>query len=152
MLLQRSEGGALGIGGGPGGNRGVPENVVKEGEAFLKRIDEVYPVFANIPQAGGALGSAGPPLVFQRPPALNRLLQIMGAIEQFTAAPTKWQLDNIKLLIGQINEAMPKARKLLTEDLPAFNKMMNDAGVPHINVPLPGQGRPGQQRPPDDEQ
>lgn len=130
----------------PGGNRGVPENVVKEGEAFLKRIDEVYPVFANIPQAGGALGSAGPPLVFQRAPALNRLLQIMGAMEQFTAAPTKWQLDNIKLLIGQINEAMPKARKLLTEDLPAFNKLMNDSGVPHINVPLPGQGRPGQQR------
>ena len=35
-------------------------------------------------------------------------------------------------------------RKLATEDLPALNKLMNEAGVPHIVIPGPGGG----QRPP----
>ncbi len=135
----------------PGGNRGVPDSVVKAGEDYLKRIDEVYPVFANIPQRQEQLGTAGPPLVFQRPPALQRLQQVMGAIEQFTAAPTASQLETIKTLIALIQEAMPKARTLLTEDLPAFNKLMNEAGVPHINVAIPGQGGRGQGRPPEEE-
>jgi photosystem II stability/assembly factor-like uncharacterized protein len=135
---------------GPAAGR-PPENVIKAGEDFLKRIDDVYPKFANIPLATGtALGAAGPPLTFQAPPALQRLQQIAGQLESFTAAPTAWQLENIKLLIAELTPALPLARKLLTEDLPAFNKLMNDAGVPHLNVQIPGLGaRPGQGRPPE---
>lgn len=138
----------------PGGARTLgtqSESVVKAGEDFMKRIDEVYPAFANIPQAAGALGSAGPPLVFQRAAPLQRLQQVLGAMEQFTAAPTAAQLQTIKTLTAMIQEAMPKARKLLMEDLPAFNKLMNDAGVPHINVAGLGGGGRGQGRPPEEQ-
>jgi hypothetical protein len=136
----------------PGGARGIPENVVKAGEDLLKKIDEVYPAFANIPQpTGTALGAAGPPVVFQRAAPLQRLQQVMGAIEQFTAAPSASQLETIKTLTGIIQEAMPKAARL-RDDLAALNKLMNDAGVPHINVQFPGGGRGAQGRPPQEDE
>jgi len=137
----------------PGGARSLganSETIVKAGEDFMKRIDEVYPAFANIPQRQEQLGTAGPPLVFVRPAPLQRLQQIMGAMEGFTAAPTTWQLDNIKSLTAELNAALPKAQKLLQEDLPAFNKLMNDNGAPHINVAGAGGGR-GPGRPPEDD-
>ena len=90
------------------------------------------------------------PLVFQRAAPLQRLQQISGALEGFTAAPTTWQLDNIKSLMAQLNDALPKAQKLLREDLPAFNKLMNDAGVPHIVVATGGGGGRGN-RPPEND-
>ena len=39
-----------------------------------------------------------------------------------------------------LNDANTAARKLTQEDLATLNKMMNDAGVPHITAP--GLGRP----------
>ena len=45
---------------------------------------------------------------------------------------------SIKLLQGMLTEASAGARKLAQEDLPALNKMMNEAGVPHIVVPRGG--------------
>ena len=79
----------------------------------------------------------------------QRLLQLLGGIESFTAAPTATQLEQIKTLQPKLQEAGAAARKLVQEDLPALNKMMNEAGVPHLS--LPGGGRPGAGPPGGDE-
>ncbi|MGH9792640.1 MAG: hypothetical protein ACRD5W_15640, partial [Candidatus Acidiferrales bacterium] len=124
-----------------------PENVRKAAEDFLKKIDEVYPKFATRPQQQ-ALGAAGPPLTFTPPPLPNRLGQLAGAIEGWTAAPSASQLEQMKLIFTQLQEAQAALKKLVDEDLPALNKLMNEAGVQHIAVPQPrarsaqGQGRP----------
>ncbi len=60
------------------------------------------------------------------------------AIEGYSAAPTADQLALLPVLQKQLTEAGAVVRKLATEDLPALNKLMNEAGVPHIVIP--GQG------------
>jgi hypothetical protein len=69
----------------------------------------------------------------------------MGGLEGYTAAPTPWQLDQIRILQGKLNEAQAAARKV-QEEVPALNKMMNEAGIPHIAAP--GGSRPGAGGPP----
>lgn len=125
----------------PGGAR-PPDNVRKAAEDFLKKIDEVFPKFANLPQQQ-QLGAAGPPLVFQPPPLPNRLGTLMFSLEGWTGPPSAAQLEELKLLSGQLQEAGAALRKLVSEDLPALNKLMNEAGVPHINLPMPGGGGQG---------
>jgi photosystem II stability/assembly factor-like uncharacterized protein len=128
------------------GQARAPENVQKAAQELLSKVDAVCKLLATPAQCGErsttGLGAAGPPLVFTEPPATQRVTQLLGAIESYTAAPTAWQLEQIKLLEGRVNDAVSRARRLTQEDLPAFNKLMNEAGVPHINVPGPGRGGP----------
>ncbi len=127
----------------PGGMR-VPENVQKAAEDLLKKADAVCKQFASPMQCGErpttALGAAGPSLTWTPPPLTSRITQLMGSLEGFTAAPSAWQLNEIKLLQTRLNEATPGTRKLVQEDLAALNKMINESGVAFIS--LPG-GRPG---------
>jgi len=132
----------------PGGAR-PPDNVRKAAEDFLKKIDDLYPKFATRPQQQ-ALGAAGPPLEFQAPPLPNRLFGLAAGLEGWSGPPSTTQLAEMKLVAAQLKEAGDALRKLVAEDLPALNKLMNEAGVPHINVPMPGGG--GQGRGPGDEQ
>lgn len=126
-----------------------PENVRKAAEDFLKKIDEVYPKFATRPRQEQQ-GSAGPPLTYTPPPLPNRLGQLAGAIEGWTAAPSTSQLELMKLISSQLEEAQAALKKLVDEDLPALNKLMNEAGVQHIRVPQPGaRGSQEQRRPPE---
>jgi photosystem II stability/assembly factor-like uncharacterized protein/type II secretory pathway pseudopilin PulG len=129
-----------------------PDNVRKAAEDLLKRVEETCRKFANPVQCGErgpGQGTAGPPLVYTPPAITQRLGQLLGGIESFTAAPTAWQLDQIKLLQGMLTEASTAAQKLSKDDLAALNKMMNDAGVPHIVIP--GGGRQGAGAAPGDE-
>jgi len=130
------------------------ENVQKAAEDLLKKATEVCKKLAAGAQCGErgeALGNAGPPLVQTATPVPQRLQQLMGGIENFMSAPTATQLEQMKIVMALANDAVPAARKLTTEDLPALNKMMNEAGVPHIVVPTAGGGgRPGGPPPDDD--
>jgi len=121
-----------------------PENIRKAAEDLLTRVDAACRRFASATQCGeraASQGSAGPPLVATRPSITSRLGSLMSGIENFMAAPTAWQLDQIGILEGHLKEAEPDVRKLVQEDLPALNKMMNEAGMPHV-MPA-GAGRPG---------
>ncbi len=120
----------------------VPDTVKKAAEELLKKVDEVYPKFATRPQQQ-QLGAAGPPLVYTPPPLPNRVLQLGMAIDGWTAAPTAPQLEELKLLSEQVREHGTTLRKLVQEDLPALNKLMNEAGVPHIHVPRPREREEG---------
>jgi photosystem II stability/assembly factor-like uncharacterized protein len=120
-----------------------PENVQKAAEELLKKVEETCRKLATPVQCGekaASLGTAGPSLVYTPPPVTQRITQLLGGIENYAALPTSWQLDQVKLLQGMLTEASTAARKLAQEELPALNKMMNEAGVPHITIPTGGRG------------
>ena len=73
---------------------------------------------------------------------VRRVLQLMGGIENYAAAPSATQLEQIKILQGLLASASVDSRKLTQEDLPALNKMMNEAGVPFITIPRAGGATP----------
>ncbi len=117
-----------------------PDNVVKAAEDLLKRVDETCKKLAAPQQCGGrgqSLGNAGPALEYTPPPVTQRIGQILGGLEGFTAPPTKWQLDQMKLLSTMLADATGSASRF-SDDLKALNKMMNEAGVPHIIPPAAG--------------
>src|SRR5439155_1023693 len=123
-----------------------PENVQKAADDLLKKAEETCKKFAAPLQCGDRTnrGAAGPPLVYIPPTITQRVGQLLAGIESYTAPPTAWQLDQIKLLQGMLSDAGGAARKLAQEDLPALNKMMNEAGMPHIVIPGGGRARAGQ--------
>ena len=132
--------------GRPGAPR-IPDNVQQAAEALLKKIDDAYPNWGTPPAETPGLGFAGPPIVVRPTPLPQRILQLAGAIEGYSAPPTADQLALIPILQKQLTGAGAVVRKLATEDLPALNKMMNDAGVPHIVVPGGGGGQRPQPSP-----
>ena len=115
-----------------------PENVEKTAGDLLKRVDETCLKFGTRAQCGDraeALGNAGPPLIYTPPPITQRITQLLNGIENYSAAPTAWQLDEIKRLQAMLTESATAAHKLSQDELGALNKMMNDANVPHIVIP-----------------
>jgi photosystem II stability/assembly factor-like uncharacterized protein len=119
------------------------ETIQKAAEDLLKKVEEACKKFGTTQQCGeraGGLGSAGPTLVYTPPPLTQRITQLLGSIEGYTAAPAASQLDQIKIIQGLLTEANAASRELTQKELAALNKMMNDAGVPHITAP--GLGRP----------
>ena len=123
----------------------IPENVQKAGEALLKKIDDLYPNFGTPPSEQPGLGDAGPPIVERPTPYSQRLTQLYGAIANVSTAPTAWQNEQVTLLTAKADELVPAVRAL-SDELGALNKLMNEAGVPHIMV-APGGGRPGGRQP-----
>jgi len=122
------------------------DNIQKSAEELLKKVEETCKKFANATQCGekaAVLGAAGPPLVYIPPTVTQRTIQLINAIDNYTGAPTPWQLDQIKLLEGMLSESAATARKLTKDDLASLNKMMNDAGVPHIVIPPPSRNEGG---------
>ena len=136
----------------PGGGK-PPENIQKTAEDLLKKVEETCKKFANANQCGDrgpGLGAAGPPLVYVPPPITQRITQLLTGLDNYTAAPSAWQLDQIKLLQTMLTENAAAARKLTQDELAALNKAMNEAGVAHIVIPPPRAGGGGVP-PPDDE-
>jgi hypothetical protein len=122
----------------------VPEELRKAVDEFLKKIDDVYPLFANLPGDQAPLGDAGPPRVERPLPLPNRLNQIFGALTSWPAPPTATQLAMIPELTKALTDAGDKVRKLVQEDLPAINKQIHDANMPFIQAPTGlGGGRRG---------
>ncbi len=115
----------------------VPDDVRKAAENLLARIDEVYPLFGTPPGEVQALGAAGPPLVERPTPLPQRVSSLLSALEGWSAAPTAWQLGEIKALEAAVKQAQERVRRLIDEDLQRLNKTMRDAGIPHITPRAP---------------
>lgn len=113
----------------------VPEQVTKAANALLEKIDAIYPNFATPPSEAPGLGDAGPPLV-ERPPTIpQRVLGVYGALANTTAAPTAWQTEQIAAAESKLGPLMSSVKALAETDLPALNKLMNEAGVTHVTLP-----------------
>src|SRR5204862_3818436 len=110
----------------PGGGK-PPEAIQKTAEELLKKADDACKKFATPNQCGeraAGLGSAGPPLVFTPPPITQRITQLLTGLDSYAAAPTAWQLDQMKLLQTMLTENAAAARKLTQDELAALNKSM----------------------------
>jgi hypothetical protein len=58
------------------------------------------------------------------------------------AAPGAQQKEKLAELGPELSDASAQVKKLVEEELPALNKKMNDAGIPHIvpGTPVPSGG------------
>ena len=124
----------------PGAEK-IPENVQKAAEDLSKQVNEVAAKFANPPEEpGGEQGGAGPALVYRPPTLTQRVNEEMGSLQGMSEAPTASELAELDLLTKEVADALPQVDKLVKEGLPNLNKLMNEAGVPHIVIPQPGAG------------
>jgi len=126
----------------------LPENIQKAADDLLKKVDAACLKLGTPTQCGQpspGLGWAGPPVLYTPPPVTQRITQLLGGIENYAAAPTAWQLDQVKVLQGLLKDATSEAQTITKTDLETLNKMMRDANVPYVSVPVGGGG--GGQRP-----
>lgn len=126
---------------------GIPQNIRNAGEELLKKIDKAYENWGTPPSLVSNISQAGPPLVELPQPLNQRAAQVLGAIENTSGAPTRWELAQIAILTARIPAAADEVRKLILEDLAALNNMINEAKIPAIQPP-PGAAGPGAARPP----
>jgi hypothetical protein len=88
------------------------------------------------------LGNAGPPFEWKPDPLPDQVQGLLQDLDGFSAAPGGQQKEKLVELGPLVSEASGQVKKLIEDDLPALNKKMNDAGIPHI-VPKTEEHRPG---------
>ena len=88
------------------------------------------------------MGNAGPPFEWRPDPLPNQVQELLDDLDGFSAAPSGHQKEKLAELMQLVNDASAQVKKIADEELPALNKKMNDAGIPHI-VPAPPQPRGG---------
>jgi hypothetical protein len=119
----------------------IPEDIQKAAEELQKKVDAVAEKYVREREG---LGNAGPPLVWKPDPLPDQVQGLLNDLDGFAAAPGGQQQDRIAELTTLATDASAQVKKIAEEDLPALNKKMNDAGIPHIvPVPPPAPGRPG---------
>ena len=116
----------------------IPAEIQKAAEELQKNVDAVAEKYVREQQG---LGNAGPPFVWKPEPLPLQVQGLLRELDGFWEAPGGQQKEKLAELTPLVNDASAKVKKIAEEDLPALNKKMNDAGIPHI-VPAPPQ-RPG---------
>lgn len=111
----------------------IPEEVLKAADELQKKVDAVAGKFIRERQG---LGNAGPPFEWKPDPLPEQAQDLLEDLDGFVAAPGGQQKEKLAELTPEISDASAEVKKLVEEDLPALNKKMNDAGIPHI-VPAP---------------
>lgn len=117
----------------------VPEDILKAADELQKKVD---PVAEKYVREREGLGNAGPPLEWKPDPLPNQVQNLLADLDGFNAAPNGQQKEKLAELTPLVNEASAAVKSISEVDLPALNKKMNDAGMPHI-VPAPAPSRPG---------
>jgi len=119
----------------------IPGEIEKAAEELQKKVDAVAEKFAREQQG---LGNAGPPFEWKPDPLPQQVQSLLRDLDGFWAAPGGQQKEKIAELKPLVEEASGQVKKIAEEELPALNKKMNDAGIPHI-VPgtPPSSGRFG---------
>jgi photosystem II stability/assembly factor-like uncharacterized protein len=117
----------------------ISEDIQKAAEELQKKVDAVAEKFAREREG---LGSAGPPFEWKPDPLPDQVQGLLGDLDGFTAPPGGQQTERITELTTLVGEASATVKSISETDLPALNKKMNDAGIPHI-VPAPPRPRGG---------
>jgi photosystem II stability/assembly factor-like uncharacterized protein len=117
----------------------IPEEIQKAAEELQKKVDAVAEKYVREREG---LGNAGPPFVWKPEPLPQQVQGLLRDLDGFWAAPGGQQKDKLAELPPLLSDASAQVKKIAEEDLPALNKKMNDAGIPHI-VPVQPQQRPG---------
>ncbi len=117
----------------------VPEGVRKAVEDFNARLRTAAAVFEAAGGGrggrGGGGGGAGPPAGYTPPPVTQKITQLMGQIDAYSAPPTSKQMQDLaedqtelKSGVGEINT--------LWDEMPKLNKVMTDAGMQYFKVEM----------------
>jgi photosystem II stability/assembly factor-like uncharacterized protein len=106
---------------------GLPESVKKAVEDLDAKMTSIQ----KTPAAGRGGGGTGE---YVPQPVSQRIATLLSGIDGYAFAPTSGQLAEIPHLRVEMTEVDAKIEKLIDEDLPALNKLMNDAGVAHISI------------------
>ncbi len=117
----------------------IPDDVVKAADELQKKVDAVAEKFIREREG---LGNAGPPFEWKPDPLPNQVQNLLDDLDGFAAAPDGQQKEKLAELTPLVNDASAQVKKIADEELPALNKKMNEAGIPHI-VPAPPQPRAG---------
>ena len=125
----------------------IPDEIVKAADELQKKVDAVAEKFIREREG---LGNAGPPFEWKPEPLPNQVQDLLADLDGFAAAPGGQQKEKMAELTPLVSDASAQVKKLAEEDLPALNKKMNDAGIPHIvpAVPQPRGGRGGEEEEP----
>jgi photosystem II stability/assembly factor-like uncharacterized protein len=107
----------------------IPEEIQKAVEELQKKVDGVAEKYAREREG---LGNAGPPLEWKPDPLPQQVQNLLEELDSFSAAPGGQQKEKLAELPPLVNDASAQVKKIAEEDLPALNKKMNDAGIPHI--------------------
>jgi photosystem II stability/assembly factor-like uncharacterized protein len=115
----------------------IPDEIVKAADELQKKVDALAQKFIREREG---LGNAGPPFEWKPDPLPNQVQDLLADLDGFAAAPGGQQTEKLAELTPLVREASAQVKVVADEDLPALNKKMNDAGIPHI-VPAAPQGR-----------
>ena len=115
----------------------IPEEIQKAADELQKKVDTVAEKYVREREG---LGNAGPPFVWKPAPLPNQVQGLLRDLDGFWAAPGGQQKEKLEELKPLVRDASAAVKKIEEEDLPALNKKMNDAGLPHI-VPVQPQPR-----------
>jgi photosystem II stability/assembly factor-like uncharacterized protein len=107
----------------------IPDDIRKTAEDLQKKVDAVAAKFVREKQG---LGNAGPPFEWKPDPLPDQAQDLLEDLDGFVAAPGGQQKQKLADLATLVPEASAQVKKLVEEDLPALNKKMNDAGIPHL--------------------
>jgi hypothetical protein len=111
----------------------IPEEIQKAADELQKKVDKVAEKYIREREG---LGNAGPPFEWKPDPLPQQVQGLLQDLDGFAAAPGGQQKEKLAELGPLVSDASAQVKKLVDEDLPALNKKMNDAGIPHI-VPKP---------------
>ena len=110
----------------------IPLDIQKSADELEKKVDALAEKFLRERQG---LGNAGPPLEWKPAPLPQQAQDLLENLDEFLAAPSGQDQEKLAELAPLVADASAQVKKLIGEDLPAFNKKMNEAGIPHIPPP-----------------
>jgi hypothetical protein len=107
----------------------IPEEVQKMADELQKKVDKIAEKYIREREG---LGNAGPPFEWKPDPLPDQVQGLLRDLDGFSAAPGGQQKEKLAELVPLVSDASAQVKKLIDDDLPALNKKMNDAGIPHI--------------------
>jgi photosystem II stability/assembly factor-like uncharacterized protein len=116
----------------------ISEEIKKSADELQKKVDAVAEKYVREREG---LGNAGPPFEWKPAPLPLQVQGLLRELDGFWATPGGQQKEKLAELTPLVSDASAQVKKIAEEDLPALNKKMNDAGIPHILPAAPE--RPG---------
>src|SRR5712692_5253888 len=112
----------------------IPDDIVKAADELQKKVDAVAEKYIRERQG---LGNAGPPFEWKPNPLPNQVQNLLNDLDGFAAVPGGQQKEKLAELTPLVNDASTTVKNISEVELPALNKKMNDAGIPHIVLAPP---------------
>lgn len=108
----------------------VPQGITAAAKSVADQVDDLQRKLVSTPDASGG---AGPPLPGTPRPLFNRVAQLGGALDNYTAAPTAEQLARIEDLSKELKTLIEQVNKVIEESVPNLNRQIRDSNVPFVN-------------------